>query len=62
MVINFVGLGWVCVLCGVWVGQGACAALEQSFFRTGVRFPHKLFRFCLNLFMLLLFWKAKLLL
>jgi hypothetical protein len=43
MVINFVGLGWVCVLCGV--GQGACVALEQSFLEPGFHSPTSYFDF-----------------
>jgi hypothetical protein len=27
MVINFVRLGWICVLCEVWMGSGACKNL-----------------------------------
>ncbi len=43
--INFVGLGWVCVLCGVWMGQGARAALEQSSLEPGFDSPTSYFDF-----------------
>jgi hypothetical protein len=43
MVINFVGLKWVCVLCGVWWGREHVLHLGIVLHRTRVRFPHKLF-------------------
>jgi hypothetical protein len=45
MVINFVGLGWVCVLCGVWVRQGACATFGKSFLKLGFNSPTSYFDF-----------------
>jgi len=38
-VIKFVGLVWVFVSCGVWMGQGACVALDQSFLKLGFDSP-----------------------
>jgi len=43
--INFVGLKWVCVSCGVWVGRELVLQLDRVFHRIGVQFPHKLFCF-----------------
>jgi hypothetical protein len=45
MVINFVGLGWVCVLCGVWMGQGARVAFEQSSLKLEFDSPTSYFDF-----------------
>ncbi len=45
MVINFVGLGWVCVLCGVWMGQGAHVAFEQSSLKLEFDSPTSYFDF-----------------
>jgi hypothetical protein len=40
MVINFVGLGWVCVGCG-W-GRELVLQLGKVLHRIGVQFPNKL--------------------